>query len=218
MLKKDTHGTEACYSKNKCRCDKCKRAVILYRHNLPIKKHGTVWGYTKGCRCGLCKKAKSNSEYPDKKEPTTNLVDGTRKCIVCGEIKPLEEFHKNSHEFLGRDYRCKPCKNRISRENKNTPKHRFSTYISGAKTRKIQFELTFEEFKTFWNKPCYYCDTLITGIGLDRKDPSKGYQKDNVVPCCAQCNRAKTIQTTDQFIEMCKKVAKKFEHYIVSPS
>ena len=118
---------------------------------------------------------------------------------------------------MGRSHECRVCKNKRSREHKNTPGHRFSTYISGAKVRKIEFNLSYDEFIGFWEKPCFYCGTGIDGIGLDRKDPKLGYNIGNVVPCCGQCNRAKTIQTTDQFISMCLKVAKKFENHIVPP-
>lgn len=214
------HGTESAYSKKKCRCDLCKKAVSDYRKNAPLKKHGTKWGYDKGCRCELCKKAKADywiKTHPDAKTPTTDVKNQTRKCIYCNEVKSLEEFPRNSSQFLERDYRCKPCKNKRSRENKNTPGHRYSTYKSSGKVRNISFDLSFEEFNSFWNKPCFYCGKEINGIGLDRKDPKDGYNMNNIVPCCEQCNRAKTIQTTDEFISMCLKVAKKFENYIVSP-
>lgn len=213
------HGKEYSYSRKGCRCEACKKAKRDSTRNTPIKKHGTTWGYDKGCRCDECRHAKAKKwekYHPDVKPPTTDIENRTRKCIYCDITKPLEEFHKNIREFLGRDYRCKLCKNKRSRENKNTPGHRFSTYQSGAKTRKISFNLSFEEFNSFWDKPCYYCGVDINGIGLDRKDPKDGYRIENIVPCCVQCNRAKTIQTTEEFISMCIRVAQKFKDHIVS--
>ena len=216
------HGTNYRYRKG-CRCDKCVIAMKESRKRglmTSVKKHGTTWGYEKGCRCKECIKAKSDywhKQHPDAKPPTTDIENQIRKCIYCNEIKSLEYFPKNRREFLGRAYDCKLCHNKRSRENKNTPQHRYSTYKSSAKVRNIKFDLSFEEFNSFWNKSCYYCGTEINGIGLDRKDPKDGYNLNNIVPCCAQCNRAKTIQTTEEFISMCKKVAKKFENYIMSP-
>jgi len=212
------HGTEGAYNKKKCRCDLCKKAVRDYRKNTPIKTHGTKWGYDKGCRCDLCKKAKSDNWHkhnPNTRKPVTNIKDGTRKCTDCNIIKPLEEFTKNSREFLGRSYYCRVCLNKRRKINKNKPNQRFSVYKSGAKVRKIPFDLSFEDFILFWNKPCFYCNSEINGIGLDRKDPKYGYNLNNIVPCCSQCNRAKTIQTTDEFIKMCLKVSEKFKNYIV---
>ena len=215
------HGTDYGYSRKGCRCDECKKAKRNARKGTPVRKHGTKWGYDKGCRCDECKKAKADywrKLHPNIKEPTTDVEKQTRKCIYCHEIKPLVEFHRNVREFLKRDYRCKICKNERSRECKNTPGHRFSTYVSGAKVRKISFGLSFEDFMLFWEEPCYYCGSEIDGIGLDRKNPSGGYDIKNVVSCCIKCNRAKTIQTTEQFIEMCLKVAEKFKNHIVSSS
>ena len=42
--------------------------------------------------------------------------------------------------------------------------------------------------------------------GIDRLDSSKGYTKDNVVPCCKYCNNAKAEMTKNQFLEWIKKV------------
>lgn len=32
-----------------------------------------------------------------------------KTCRVCGEVKPLDDFHKSSRSPDGRQYRCKPC-------------------------------------------------------------------------------------------------------------
>ena len=32
-----------------------------------------------------------------------------RRCCRCGQAKPLEEFHRDRAQSLGRDYRCKQC-------------------------------------------------------------------------------------------------------------
>lgn len=39
-------------------------------------------------------------------------------------------------------------------------------------------------------KPCHYCGDTYR-IGCDRIDNSKGHTKDNVVPCCIECNTAR---------------------------
>ena len=214
------HGTLYSYNKLGCRCEECKLAKKNIRIRTPIKQHGTKWGYDKGCRCDECREAKASyrrKSHPNSKPPTTDVEKGTRKCITCKEIKLLEDFPKNRREFLGYNYSCKSCHNRISREHKNTPGHRFSTYKSSTKFTKVSFDLSFEEFMLFWNKPCHYCGRGIDGIGLDKKDPKNGYNLTNVVPCCWRCNKSKSNQTAEQFIEMCLDVAKNFKNYIVSP-
>lgn len=214
------HGQANSYNKG-CRCEICRKAKSDYRKNTPLKKHGTKWGYDKGCRCDICKKAKSifwHKSHPDAKPPTTtNVKEGTRLCKRCNTRKPLDAFGLNKSRMLGRCYECRVCHNRRGKENKNTPTQRFSTYRWGANTRKISFRLSFEQFMLFWNKSCYYCGSDINGIGLDRKDPQGGYEIKNVIPCCCRCNRAKTIQTTEQFISMCQMVAERFKDCIVDP-
>lgn len=216
------HGTTGSYDKG-CRCEICKKAKSDYRKKAPIKEHGKKWSYDKGCRCSKCREAKNlavRKQYGRQPQKvTTDVIAGTRKCYVCKEIKLLEEFgaNKNRRAYLGRSNDCKICKNKRSRENKNKPEQRFSVYKSGARVRKIEFNLSFEQFMHFWCLPCYYCSSIINGIGLDRKDPKRGYDIENIVPCCGRCNRAKTIQTTEEFISMCLKVAEKFKNHIVDP-
>jgi hypothetical protein len=217
------HGTAKEYNKG-CRCEKCKKAKSVYRTESPIKGHGTAWYYSKGCRCDSCQdanqlKRKKYRPIVEGRKITTDIINMTRICYVCHEKKSLGEFgrNKNRRASMGRSHECRVCHNARGVRDKNTPAHRFQTYRSSAKVRKIDFALSFEEFMLYWEKPCYYCGDEIKGIGLDRKDPKFGYNPDNIVPCCGRCNRSKTIQTTDQFIEMCVKVAEKFKHNIVSP-
>ena len=44
--------------------------------------------------------------------------------------------------------------------------------------------------KNISNKPCIYCGDT-NRVGCDRIDNSKGHTKDNVVPCCYDCNCAR---------------------------
>jgi hypothetical protein len=52
-----------------------------------------------------------------------------------------------------------------------------------------------EEYAALISLPCHYCGgifgTVQVGIGLDRKDSSKGYSNDNVLSCCGTCNMIK---------------------------
>jgi len=81
--------------------------------------------------------------------------------------------------------------------------------------------LSKEDFNKLVHSDCYYCGQKPNQIstrkkyfgipmvnGIDRIDNSKGYVKDNCVPCCSNCNFAKHVKTQKEFIEMCHKVAK----------
>ena len=69
------------------------------------------------------------------------------------------------------------------------------------------FDLSMADFMSFWQKPCFYCGVAIETIGLDRIDNSRGYEIDNVVPCCPICNYGKLNRTFDEFIEYCQRMA-----------
>jgi len=63
-----------------------------------------------------------------------------------------------------------------------------------AKRRGLSWLLTLEEFSGLQGLPCHYCGlpyTVVQGAGLDRVDSDRGYERDNVVPCCWECNQAK---------------------------
>lgn len=74
------------------------------------------------------------------------------------------------------------------------PKHRFNHAVSRAKYLNLEWTLTLEQHQLLLaTGKCFYCPGLLpaTGVGLDRIDHLRGYLPDNVVPCCASCNRLK---------------------------
>ena len=99
----------------------------------------------------------------------------------------------------------------------------YSQYKSSAKRRNLSFELSPEEAYQLFSSNCFYCETppgkliwgedsngnkfpLTIAHGIDRVDNNKGYIKNNVVPCCNQCNLAKLDYTFSQFKQWIKKV------------
>lgn len=88
------------------------------------------------------------------------------------------------------------------------PERRFDLYVRQAKKRGLQFELTMEQFMTYWQKPCGYCGSDIDTIGLDRIDNKIGYLEENITPCCSICNWMKKDFDKYEFINHCAKVAK----------
>lgn len=49
--------------------------------------------------------------------------------------------------------------------------------------------------KNIMTKPCYYCGDTHR-VGGDRIDNSKGHTKDNIIPCCYDCNCARNNNFT----------------------
>jgi hypothetical protein len=73
-------------------------------------------------------------------------------------------------------------------------------------------DLSYEDFvEIIESGVCHYCETPVEierhtranscgAYGLDRKDNTIGYTKDNCVLCCARCNSGKSdIFTYDQW-------------------
>lgn len=90
---------------------------------------------------------------------------------------------------------------------KNTDliKKKYLAIEKGAMVRNIKFELTVDDYKIYYNQPCYYCG--VNSIGLDRIDSAIHYCKTNIVPCCTICNMMKSTLERDAFIIHCTKIA-----------
>lgn len=77
-----------------------------------------------------------------------------------------------------------------------TIRQKASKMISAYKHRDIYLGVAPCDIDIDWmidniiKKPCVYCGDT-TRIGCDRIDNNKGHTKDNVVPCCYECNCAR---------------------------
>lgn len=100
---------------------------------------------------------------------------------------------------------------------------------SDCRYRNILFNLDLETIKEITNKNCAYCnrepyekrcayqrknskaeDNCLLLNGLDRVIPEKGYVKDNVVPCCKYCNRAKSDLSLKEFKNLINLIYKNY--------
>lgn len=96
-------------------------------------------------------------------------------------------------------------------------------YKRAAKRRGIQWALTIEECVSLFSRPCVYCGAPPSNVcqmyggslkplppyiysGIDRLDPSFGYEIGNVASACHQCNWAKGELTVAEFKEWAKRV------------
>jgi hypothetical protein len=81
-----------------------------------------------------------------------------------------------------------------------------------ARKRKLVYSLDYDVVKCLIHSPCFYCGELPSSTlilettkeemlynGIDRIDSSLGYIKNNCVPCCKYCNRAKSDMSTEEF-------------------
>lgn len=169
-------------------------------------------------KCKACDADKLLSEFYKCK----TSKDGVRfYCKTCeNKTNSLRESNyretrKNyrqtqTYKQIKRDYYV-DNKEKILAENsdwRQTLNGRLASYKKGAKNRDIEWCLTKEEFKNFWQNDCSYCGAEIKTIGIDRKDNTKGYILDNCQPCCTTCNRMKLDLNEDEFVFIIKKILK----------
>lgn len=154
------------------------------------------------------------------------------KCICsCGNIKIVrkESLKKGTTTSCGCYQAEMSCyKNRLSFDEmalRNLERH----YSGGAKKRDIQYFLSTDFFRQIIKLDCHYCgapprliewDRIVKRVGyerhdrhdifangIDRKDNTKGYTEENVVPSCPDCNYAKRTLTYEYFISYINRIA-----------
>lgn len=134
------------------------------------------------------------------------------KTIVLG-CSPLMSGNTKSCGCLRKET---TSKNHVLPSVRSSLNKLYAGYINGAKSRGLDFDVSFEEFVRLTSLNCFYCgispSTVYKGRrksksengdyrynGLDRIDSSIGYTLNNVVPCCKHCNYAKRQMTYKEF-------------------
>lgn len=98
-------------------------------------------------------------------------------CTKCDTTKSKDCFRKYKGAL---QHYCKDCQSEYNRKYYSTINGKFSQYKYHACRRGISFELTLDDFGTFWNKDCRYCGEDIATIGIDRIRANEGYTIDEL--------------------------------------
>jgi hypothetical protein len=120
------------------------------------------------------------------------------KCICdCGKTKSV----KGTHLTRGDTKSC-GCLQHKRKTNDNAKSNAiFLSYRNHAKRRNLQWSLSFPFFDGLIRMRCSYCgDPPIRFNGVDRINNDVGYLVENSIPCCKICNRMKSDQTLDCFL------------------
>ena len=139
------------------------------------------------------------------------------KCCQCNSERRLTSSHAGMI-LKGRGSGCH-CSRR-STETESEYKWRYQSYIQSAKKRKLSWSINYNKFLEITTQHCYYCDAepemrpshakrwdfKFPMSGIDRMDSSRGYEIDNVVPCCSYCNQAKWDHDVKDFLLWIEKV------------
>jgi hypothetical protein len=154
--------------------------------------------------CYTCQQVKPSSEFQSNPTAKDHLRASCKACTSVQKKSSYQRRHDQVREAQKRYYvrnRDKLLANlRVyNKKVSKTPKRKFKSYLQSAKARGYEFNLTFNDFMTFWQEDCTYCGAAIDTIGIDRVDSSQGYVMSNCVPCCSVCNMAKSNMTLDAF-------------------
>lgn len=92
----------------------------------------------------------------------------------------------------------------------------FQRYVNRANKHNLIFGINIDDFNNLIKQECFYCGVLYTikinsyrvnWSGVDRVDNDVGYIKENCVPCCKFCNKAKLNRKQTDYINHCMLVA-----------
>lgn len=136
-------------------------------------------------------------------------------CLRC-EKNTAERGRLNCFECLvqQREHYRLVTRNRIERV--------VEKICKSAARRRLEMQLQRRQIAWLITSECYYCGYKWDAsrqdgfLGLDRVDSALGYLHGNVVPCCADCNYAKSDRTQDLFLYKSRKVARR-HRYTLSP-
>lgn len=142
------------------------------------------------------------------------------KCICdCGNVKITLANNLKNNKVRS----CSSCMYKARPQSLRRRSFYERLFDLTIKSRKIEVNLTINEFKSIVIQNCYYCNSKgkqpeylgktkyckyeIKAInGIDRVNSNLGYTLDNCVPCCTKCNIAKNTLSQKEFLDHIEKI------------
>ena len=137
----------------------------------------------------------------------------------CGNIRVIRAGHLKA----GHSISCHSCSSNSCfpvLEGEASFNVMYRSYKRGAMDRKLEFDLTEEQFRRITSSHCHYCgiepkqynkhyrgNGHYLHNGIDRKDNTKGYTIKNSLPCCKYCNMAKRTRSYQEYTEYLDRIA-----------
>lgn len=152
-------------------------------------------------------------EYKGEKMPLKYWAD---KFNISLQGLRIRYFKRDKYNYSIEEILFGRKKNRIRKipKNSSTDRIKASKMISSYKHKDRKNQTTICDIDIDWminnimTKSCIYCGDT-NKVGCDRLDNSKGHTKDNVVPCCYDCNCARNDNFShDEMLELGKAIAK----------
>lgn len=169
--------------------------------------------------CTKCKTEKSVSEFYKSSKSKDGLRTWCKSCQLNDNKKRESKYnetrrlYRETHKAENRRKKKKyyqENRDKILESNskwrKSTINGRLNSYKRSALKRNIEWQLSYDEFISFWGKNCSYCGDKIETVGIDRIDSLKGYVLENIVPCCYHCNIIKMHYSREEFLNQINKI------------
>jgi hypothetical protein len=183
-------------------CSTCRR-------ELPLNSFTNAKGSSRGVsyECKECQKILRETRKAYRKEWENKNKE------------KLKEYHTNYYDEHKTERKLKQKEKAKTDEYQTWKKRydrrlttRYRRYKQLASSRHLEFELIFEDFEEISTQACHYCGSLNEDefgnlySGIDRIDSTNGYTLNNVVPCCAMCNRMKNKRNVNSWIERMSQI------------
>jgi hypothetical protein len=159
---------------NHCKTDKSiPRGFSSYEEKRELTKYELK-------TCNKCKVEKQKIDF--QWHSTTGSYTAT--CKVCDHVRKKNQRSNASEETKEKSL----IKGRMYYKN-NPEIIIINRYNRSDRIKGLFNDLDLDYIKDSINKPCSYCGYPPTG--LDRIDNNIGHYKENVIPCCMECNNAR---------------------------
>lgn len=141
---------------------------------------------------------------------------------ACGK----KHIVTRSRLIRGKSKQCRDCGRKVAARARSLPAGDAArnvvlmTYKRHAEDRALPWQIDEALFTAVIQLPCVYCGSVpntrcqrahfngaFVYSGLDRRDNTKGYTPENIVPCCKQCNWWKGNLPESVFLNHAKKIA-----------
>jgi hypothetical protein len=167
-----------------------------------------------------CLHCKTHYLNKDIKEFNIYLNENKKWCSTCTKCNIEQAYTRRSHAVeSSRDNKhCKKCASDLGKFSKNNSvgnKTRiFNKFYKSAISRNVEWNITEKEMFESYNGFCALSGLKIeikykaTTASLDRIDSNIGYIKGNIQWVHVKINMMKNKYTQEEFIEVCKLVAK----------
>lgn len=198
------------HSKILCKCE-CGNEKIISSHLLKskIKSCGCSKNLYENIIGNVYGKIKVNYLHSE-----TKYKESIKRKYMCSCNNCRKQYIYSVNVIKRKGFIGCRCSDNIS-----TKKYVFSNYKRNACKKNRSFYITFEQFVYLCEKECYYCGSNPSNFldrkdlhgnwkynGIDRIDNERGYDIDNVVSCCKQCNMMKRDMKSEDFLVAIKNI------------